>query len=101
LRMKVELADWVDAYAERRGSSRTAVIEAALRSFRGDAAGGVPGLEEPSGVRAGDSAPGASGGRSPRPAVPRGPVRVRPLVSTAAELMLERQKRLNRGRPGQ
>lgn len=98
--MDVGLADWADAYAAERGVTRTAVYELALRSLREDARAGVPDLEEPSGERAGDSAPGASGGRSPRPAVPRAPVRERPLVSTAAELMLERQRRLNRGRPG-
>lgn len=48
LRMKADLADWADAYAAERGSSRTAVIEAALTSLREDAARGVPDLERPS-----------------------------------------------------
>jgi hypothetical protein len=50
-RLDSDLLRWVGEYAEERGWSRTLVVEEALRSFRGDARGGVPDapLEEVSG----------------------------------------------------
>jgi hypothetical protein len=45
LRLDAGLAAWADEYAEARGSSRTAVYEAALSTLRDLASGGVPELE--------------------------------------------------------
>jgi hypothetical protein len=44
LRLDEELAAWVDAYAEERSSSRTEIVEVALRALRDLASGGVPDL---------------------------------------------------------
>jgi hypothetical protein len=46
LRVDEELLGWATGYAAERGVSRTSVVEAALRSLREDAAGGVPDLED-------------------------------------------------------
>ena len=46
-RLDGELVASVDAYAARRASSRTAVVEAALRAFLDLASGGVPDLPQP------------------------------------------------------
>jgi hypothetical protein len=46
LRVDEELLGWATGYAKERGVSRTSVVEAALRSLREDAAGGVPDLED-------------------------------------------------------
>jgi hypothetical protein len=46
LRLDAGLAAWADEYAEARGSSRTAVYEAALSTLRDLASGGVPDLPE-------------------------------------------------------
>jgi hypothetical protein len=45
LRLDRELVDWADGYARSRGSTRTEVVEAGLRSLREDARAGVPDLE--------------------------------------------------------
>lgn len=47
LRIDDELVAWAEAYAKQRGSSRSAVLEEALRSFRQDCEGGVPDLPAP------------------------------------------------------
>jgi len=57
LRLADDLRDWVQAYADQRGVSRSAVIEAAVRGLRADAEAGVPDLPEPEAV----PAPGEKG----------------------------------------
>jgi hypothetical protein len=47
LRLDRELVDWADGYARSRGSTRTEVVEAGLRSLREDAERSVPDLEKP------------------------------------------------------
>lgn len=115
LRMKVELADWVDAYAKERGSTKTAVIEAAIGSFREDAARAVPDLERAASMTPRPSPAGRQAksevGRDRADAGPTAPQRASaaPLagdlqqrghrVYSARELLdRERQERLNRGR---
>jgi len=96
LRLAPDLAVWVAGYAERRGWTRTQVIEEAIRSFRGDAAGGVPELEEKSvsavrdaGTRPVALAASAAGGQqpAPSPASPRAsdPKPARESFDTGAE----------------
>jgi hypothetical protein len=46
-RLDPELLDWADAYARERGSTRTEVVEAGLRSLREDSGRSVPDLEPP------------------------------------------------------
>jgi hypothetical protein len=60
LRLGRELVDWADAYARSRGSTRTEVVEAGLRSLREDARAGVPDLEPPK-VEMPPVAPGVPG----------------------------------------
>jgi hypothetical protein len=47
LRLDRELLKWADGYARSRGSTRTEVVEAGLRSLREDAGRSVPDLEKP------------------------------------------------------
>ena len=44
MRVDDELAAWADEYAASRGVSRTALLESAIVSFRGDCEAGVPEL---------------------------------------------------------
>lgn len=46
-RVDEDLAAWVEAYADERGVSRSAVLEAALKGLREDAKSGVPDLPKP------------------------------------------------------
>lgn len=46
-RLRVDLLDWLESYAQTRGSSQIAVMEAAVESFQGLARGGVPDLPPP------------------------------------------------------
>jgi hypothetical protein len=73
LRLDRELVDWADAYARSRGSTRTEVVEAGLRSLREDARAGVPDLGEPAPVV---------------PAVPG--------VRRGSDVLADRQRALNR-----
>jgi hypothetical protein len=81
LRLDAGLAAWADEYAEARGSSRTAVYEAALSTLRDLASGGVPELES-----AASEAKGPSRSEQAGPRVPSSPGRegVRPAPPTRA-----------------
>jgi hypothetical protein len=46
VRVPVDLLEWADGYAAARGSTRSAVVQAALREFRDVASSGVPDLPE-------------------------------------------------------
>lgn len=51
LRLDAELAAWLDGYSRARGVKKIVLVEAALRAFREDCAGGVPDLPSAEGVR--------------------------------------------------
>lgn len=61
MRLRQDLRDWADRYAEQRKSSRTAVVEAALEHFAELAATGVPDLPVPR-----EQGAGSRVGRAPR-----------------------------------
>lgn len=72
MRLREDLRDWADAYAAQRGSSRTAVVEAALEHFAELAGTGVAELpvprEQAHGSRLGEArAPRTSGDGVRRP----------------------------------
>lgn len=46
LRLDPELAEWATAYAERRGVSRSDLLENAIRYFKGECDRGLPELRE-------------------------------------------------------
>lgn len=72
LRFDLHKLQWVDAYAKQRRMTRTAVLELAVEALMGDAAGGVPELEEraPARIAASES---PDDGRSARVSAPRAP----------------------------
>jgi hypothetical protein len=76
-RLRVDLLDWLESYAQTRGSSQIAVLEAAVESFQGLSEGGVPNLPVVERVQ-------------PVPGV----VRARTLVPPSVESM-SRQRKLN------
>jgi hypothetical protein len=93
LRVDEELLGWATGYARERGVSRTSVVEAALRSLRVDAAGGVPDLED-------ERVPRPESTRKPTPppaVVP--PVR-RLSRSKQSELAMARMRRMDPRRYG-
>jgi hypothetical protein len=124
LRLDEELLGWATAYAKERGVSRTGVVEAALRSYRGDRVDGVPdfglgdlpvvGVPGPgllSAVTANASHPGGElteevlvealeQASKPRPAPPVVAPRVRPARSKQSELAMARMRRMDPGRYG-
>jgi hypothetical protein len=79
LRVDEELLGWATGYAKERGVSRTSVVEAALRSLREDAAGGVPDLEDE---------------RVPRPESTRKPVPPPAVVPPVRRLSRSKQSEL-------
>jgi hypothetical protein len=87
LRVDEELLGWATGYAKERKVSRTGVFEAALRSLREDAKGGVPEFDDE---------------RVPRPIPPPSvvpPVR-RLERSKQSDLAMERMRRMNPNRYG-
>lgn len=76
MRLEPDLVEWLDGYAGERASSRTAVVEAALESFRAEAAGGdlggsgqassVDTSPDGSELEAAGSGPARPGAASPR-----------------------------------
>lgn len=105
-RLDEGLLEWIDAYAVGRGSSRSAVVSAAVEAFRELARGGVPDLAPEDGRVARRSAgqapqrsvpvldavtPTGGTGKASRPMVPAP-------ESERDRLMRERQVRLNAGR---
>ncbi len=79
-RLDAELIAWADDYAKQRKSTRTAIIDAALREFREACEGGVPELPKKQTVPRVCS----------KPAVPKIEG-----VTTARQFMLDRQAKLN------
>jgi hypothetical protein len=81
-RLRVDLLDWLKAYASERGSSEIAVMESALVDFRSAGEGGVPDLP-------GDDSPPVSPTQQQpvAPFTPRsiGPVSTQALMAKAAE----------------
>lgn len=91
VRVDPELLAWADGYAKLRGSTRTDILDAALREFREACGGGVPDVPVPARPRA------VSPQVAPKRVVGRRAVR----EDASAEfkrLMAERQRRLNEGR---
>jgi hypothetical protein len=89
-RVPDELADWLDAYAKERGVTRASVLASAIVALRGDAAGGVP--EVKTAVESATSVPmdpTAARRRAQAAAEVYG-------VSTAADLLADRQRALNK-----
>jgi hypothetical protein len=75
IRIDTGLWAWLEGYAKARGSNRTAVIEAAVRSLRGDAAGGVPELGTAQGHGASSAGEVRRPAARPPSASPRVPAR--------------------------
>lgn len=114
VRVDPELLAWVEAYADARGTSRSAVVKAALREFRALARSGVPDIEEEFPARDGrtttDRRSAASSGRVQRSGGPSSPGSAPPVVSrpaaggapalavTREELMRRRQENLEKQR---
>lgn len=93
-RVPGELAEWADSYAVSRGSTRQAVIRAALVAFRRDCAGGVPDLPEDEPAA---NVPTAADRRAAAVAATGGAVRpASDLVPVATQVLLGgRQRALN------
>lgn len=110
VRVDADLLAWVQAYADAREASRSAVVNAALRELREQARGGVPDLDlgrrdgrttqtGPSAARSG-KVRGSGGPSSPGSAPP---VVSRPAAGGAPapshhEMMRRRQENLERQR---
>jgi hypothetical protein len=110
IRIDEGLWEWLGVYAEQRGSNRTAVLEASVRSLRGDAAGGVPDLEQASSEAEGAVATERAGpapvvsSEAARPAAPaRAPVKkavIAPPPFADPMNARERQEKLNKAKYG-
>jgi hypothetical protein len=86
VRVPVDLLEWADGYAAARGSTRSAVVQAALREFRELANSGVPDLPELA-ARDGRSAGvgRVRGAGSRASSSPGAPVASRPAAGAPAE----------------
>jgi hypothetical protein len=105
IRVEPELAEWAVAYAVERGSTKTAVYEAALRSLREDAGRGVPDLEQASGPGHGTAGVAAREQRAgnaveARPAPAAGRAKQRPPRSEQSRMAMERMRRMDPRRYG-
>lgn len=106
LRVPDDLAEWASAYAEKRGVTKQALLEEAVRSFREDCEGGVPDLvanaKHPGGELTDEAVAVAAKQVAKRPVPPPAavpPVK-RPARSSQSALAMARMRRMNPGRYG-